>query len=89
MNFVKESRIAAAPEAVFRFHESHDALRLLIPPWERMAVVESDGSLQVGSKVVLGGRVGWFRLRWVAIHTEYDPPRLFADRQESGLFAYW
>lgn len=23
------------------------------------------------------------------MHTEYDPPHLFADRQESGPFAYW
>ena len=89
MHFVKESRIAAAPEAVFRFHESQDALRQLIPPWEKMAVVASDGSLRVGSRVVLGGRVGWFRVRWVAVHTECDPPHLFADRQESGPFASW
>ena len=24
-----------------------------------------------------------------AIHTEYDPPHLFADLQESGPFAWW
>ena len=28
-------------------------------------------------------------MQWVAVHTEYDPPHLFADRQESGPFAYW
>jgi hypothetical protein len=90
MNFVKESRIAAAPEVVFRFHESPGALRHLIPPWEKMEVVESSQSLRPGSKVVLKGTVlGFLPVRWVAVHTEYDPPRLFADRQESGPFAYW
>jgi ligand-binding SRPBCC domain-containing protein len=89
MHFVKESTIAAPPEVVFRFHESPDALRHLIPPWEKMKVVESSGSLKPGSKVVLQGHMGFIQIRWVAIHTEYDPPHLFADRQESGPFALW
>ena len=90
MRFVKESRIAAPPAAVFRFHESPGALRHLIPPWETMRVVESSGSIQPGSKVVLQGTVGGLlRVRWVAVHTEYQPPHLFADRQESGPFASW
>ena len=90
MKFVKECRIAAPPETVFRFHESPGALRHLIPPWEKMEVVESSGSLRPGSKVVLAGRIlGVVPVRWVAIHTEYQPPHLFADRQESGPFAFW
>lgn len=52
-------------------------------------MVESAGSLLPGSKVVLRGHVGPFPIQWVAIHTEYDPPHLFADRQESGPFAWW
>jgi hypothetical protein len=28
-------------------------------------------------------------VRWVAEHTEYDPPNLFADTQVSGPFASW
>lgn len=34
-------------------------------------------------------RLGPVPLRWVAEHTEYDPPHLFADRQVSGPFAKW
>ncbi len=74
---------------VFRFHESPDALLQLIPPWENMKPVESAGSLRPGSRVVLRGRLGFIPIQWIAIHTEYDPPHLFADRQESGPFAYW
>lgn len=87
--FVKECRIKAGPEVVFQFHESPDALRHLIPPWEKMTVAESSGSLRPGSKVVLRGRVGLLAVQWVAVHTEYEPPHLFADRQESGPFAWW
>jgi ligand-binding SRPBCC domain-containing protein len=87
--FVKESEINAPPEVVFRFHESPVALSLLIPPWENMSVAESSGSLRPGSKVVLRGRVGPIPVRWIAIHTEFDPPNMFADIQDSGPFAYW
>ncbi len=90
MKFVKETRISAAPETVFGFHESSGALQHLIPHWEKMEVVESSGSLRPGSKVVLAGRIlGVVPVRWVAIHTDYEPPHLFADRQESGPFAAW
>lgn len=88
-HYAKESRINASPEIVFRFHESPDALRHLIPPWENVTVAESTGSLKPGSKVVLRGRVCCLPVQWVAVHTEYDPPNLFADRQESGPFAWW
>src|SRR5262245_2164441 len=84
--YVKESRISAPPGVVFRFHESREALTRLIPPWEAMKIVESTGSLLPGSRVVLRGHLGPVPIRWVAVHTEYDPPHLFADRQESGPF---
>jgi ligand-binding SRPBCC domain-containing protein len=89
MNFVKESRIDAPPSAVFAFHERPGALRRLTPPWERVDVVEGGDSIQRGSRVVLRFRFGPLSMRWVAVHTEYEPPHLFADRQESGPFARW
>jgi len=89
MKFVKESRIAAAPDRVFAFHESAGALRRLTPPWEKVVVEEGGHSLRVGSRVVLRTRLGPIPLRWVAEHTEYAPPHLFADRQVSGPFASW
>ncbi len=89
VHYVKESRIAAPPEDVFRFHESPGALQQLTPPWESVEVVESDGSLKPGSRVVIKTRQGLISVRWVAVHTEYDPPHMFADRQESGPFAFW
>ena len=39
--------------------------------------------------MVIETRIGPFPMRWVAEHTEYDPPHLFADRQVSGPFARW
>jgi len=89
MRFVKESRIAAPPAAVFAFHEAPGALERLTPPWEKVQVVEQSGSIRPGSRVVMKTWIGPFPATWVAEHTEYDPPHLFADRQVSGPFARW
>jgi ligand-binding SRPBCC domain-containing protein len=89
MKFIKESRIAAPPEQVFAFHESEGALQQLTPPCEKLEVVEGGPSLKPGSRVVLRTKVGPVTLKWVAEHTEYDPPRFFADYQVSGPFASW
>jgi ligand-binding SRPBCC domain-containing protein len=87
--FVKETRIAASPEAVFQFHERPDALPLLIPPWEKVTVEVPPVSLAKGTQVVLVNRMGPLKLRWVAEHTAYDPPRMFMDVQKSGPFHKW
>ena len=87
--FVKETRIAASPEAVFQFHERPDALPLLIPPWEKVTVEVPPTSLAKGTQVILVNRMGPLKLRWVAEHTAYDPPRMFMDVQKSGPFHKW
>ena len=89
MTFVKESRIAAPPETVFAFHESPGALQHLIPPWEHVHVEQQADSIRPGARVVLVSKVGPVPMRWVAEHTEYEPPHRFADRQVSGPFARW
>lgn len=89
MHYEKLTRIAATPERVFAFHESPGALERLTPPWESVEVESGGGSLKPGSRVVLKTKLGPLSLRWVAEHTEYDPPRMFADRQVSGPFASW
>ncbi|GAA5507076.1 TIGR01777 family oxidoreductase [Novipirellula caenicola] len=73
----------------FAYHERPGALQRLTPPWEHVTVESSDVGLDVGNEVVLKTRFAGVPLRWVARHTEYDPPRHFADTQVSGPFACW
>ena len=89
MRFVKESRINATPARVFAFHESPGALERLTPPWESVRLVEGGDSLRPGSRVTIETKLGPLRLRWVAEHTEYEPGKMFADRQVSGPFSRW
>jgi ligand-binding SRPBCC domain-containing protein len=89
MRFEKQTRIAATPGAVFAFHESPGALQRLTPPWEQVRLIEGGGSIRPGARVVLSIPVGPFRTNWIAEHTEYEPGRMFADRQVQGPFASW
>lgn len=90
MLFVKESVIGAEPERVFAFHELPDALERLTPPWEGARVLRAAKSLRVGERAVVETRVlGLVKVRWVAEHTAYDPPRMFEDVQLSGPFRRW
>lgn len=90
MNFVKESVIEAKPERVFAFHELPDALARLTPPWESARIVQAAPNLRAGARTIVETRVlGLFKVRWKALHTAYDPPRMFEDVQVSGPFRSW
>ena len=89
MLFVHESVIEASRARVFAFHERPEALRLLIPPWERVEVVQPPSSLQPGTRVILKMKQGPFWITWVAEHTLYEKDVLFQDRMVRGPFARW
>jgi len=75
--------------AVFRWHARPGALRRLLPPFERVRILEEGAGIEVGARVVLLSYVGPLPRRWVARHTEYVEGRLFRDVQESGPFRKW
>lgn len=87
--FSKQSEILAPPDVVFAWHEKPGAVERLTPPWERAEMIQQATSLQVGARVIFKVYTGPFWQRWVAEHTEYEPPHLFADIQRQGPFAYW
>jgi ligand-binding SRPBCC domain-containing protein len=89
-HFVKESIIRAAPERVFAFHRLPDAFERLIPPWEKVKVLQKADISEIGSRTIIESRLfGFFKVKWVAEHTRYEPPRLFEDVQISGPFKKW
>ncbi|HSK70799.1 MAG TPA: SRPBCC family protein [Pyrinomonadaceae bacterium] len=90
MNFVKESIIKASPEKVFAFHHLPDAFERLVPPWEKVKVLQKADISKIGSRTILQTKLfGLFRVRWIAEHTRYEPPRMFEDVQISGPFKSW
>jgi ligand-binding SRPBCC domain-containing protein len=90
MLFVKESIIAASPECVFAFHESPDAFARLMPPWEKSRIIQAAPDLKPGARAVVETKLfGMWPVRWEALHTVYDPPRMFEDIQTRGPFRSW
>ncbi len=90
MRFVKESIIRASPERVFAFHELPDVFKRLMPPWEKSRIIERAPSLQPGARAIVETKLfGLFNARWEALHTAYDPPRMFEDVQVKGPFRKW
>ena len=87
--YVASSSLPVSVEEAFAYHDRPGALNRLIPPWESVEIERSDQSLAVGSRVVMKTKVFGVPFRWVAEHTEYDPPNLFTDTQISGPFAAW
>jgi ligand-binding SRPBCC domain-containing protein len=90
VKFTKESVIRATPERVFAFHELPDVMLRLLPPWESSRIVEAAPSLDVGSRAIIDTKLFRFiTVRWEALHTAYDPPRMFEDKQVKGPFRSW
>ena len=90
MQYVKETIIRAAPEKVFGFHLLPDAFERLVPPWEKVKIIQKADITKIGSRAIIESRLfGFFKVRWVAEHTRYEPPRMFEDVQISGPFKSW
>lgn len=87
--FVASTVLPVNAAEAFEYHDRPGALERLIPPWQSVQIESNDGSLKPGSTVVMKVNLGPKSVRWVAEHTEYAPPRLFADVQRSGPFAVW
>lgn len=82
--------IQAPVEAVFAFHELPDAIERLTPTTQDIRVIEKSGGIASGSFAKFSlPLLGPWRITWHAVHTAYEPNRLFVDEQQSGPFAYW
>lgn len=90
MEFVKETVIKATQEEVFAFHELPDAFEMLVPPWENAKIIQKADISKIGSRAIIETKIlGFIPQRWVAEHSNYDPPNMFEDIQISGPFRRW
>lgn len=93
-SFRRELDVDVAVDELFGWHARPGAFERLVPPFERIRLVEHacapDGStLGVGARVSIAVGLGPFALRWDALHTVCEPPHLFVDEQQRGPFARW
>ncbi|MBM4263400.1 MAG: SRPBCC family protein [Deltaproteobacteria bacterium] len=89
-HFSKTSLIAAPAQLVFGWHEAPEVFEKLTPPWEHVRIIErSAEGIKPGTQLTLEMRLGPLRRRWIAVHTAYEPGRMFRDEQLSGPFKIW
>jgi len=86
--FEQSTELPASAEAVFAWHARPGALERMVPPWEKVRVLERAGGLESG-RIVLEVPVGPLHRRWVAEHRVGGPGLEFTDRQVEGPFASW
>lgn len=89
MRFETRSKVGVTADELYAWHLRPGALERLLPPWERMEVIERSGPIAEGSRVKLRVKVGLIRLDWLALHYGFEPGRQFRDVQEKGPFARW
>jgi len=87
--FIARSVIRTNAEALFAFHELPDAFLRLLPPGEKIRVVQTAPSLEIGNRTIVDIRIGFLYVRFESLHTAYDPPHSFEDQQVRGPFRSW
>jgi len=87
--FVVRTEVNASAEELFAWHARPGAFERLVPPWERVRVIERTGRLEDGLRVVLEMRIGPVPVRWTAVHRDVVAGRQFVDEQEGGPFKTW
>lgn len=87
--FTHRSYIHAPAEFVFDWHTRPGAIERLTPPWQPMELVERQGGVEDGARVIFDMVFGPFRKRWVAEHRDFERGIHFRDVQVKGPFAHW
>lgn len=87
--FTAATALPVSAAEAFAWHARPGAFERLVPPWEKLRVLERDGGIENGSVVVLELRRGLLRRRWVARHHDVVPGVSFSDTMEKGPFAEW
>jgi uncharacterized protein len=85
--FKHQSVVPAPPEEVFAWHERPGALERLTPPWVDVRVLERDGGIQDGGRVVLEVRKGPVHVTGEIRHHGYVRGKEFHDEQVRGPLA--
>lgn len=88
-HFVKESRIQATAGELYDWHMQPDAFDKLVPPWQKVEVLERPEQLKEGAVLHMKVYLGPIPSRWIARHCDFVEGRQFVDEQVHGPFASW
>jgi ligand-binding SRPBCC domain-containing protein len=89
LSFEYSSVVPLPIETVWNFHAAEGALEKMIPKGAPVRVKHYDYPPGVASRAELEISILGFKALWIARHTVWEPPYLFADEQERGPFRSW
>ena len=82
--------LPVSADDAFKWHSRLGAFTRLLPPWERLRMIQAPTSLESGQIARFDVRLAPLVWRqWVAEHFNYHPPTSFSDRQVTGPFRTW
>jgi uncharacterized protein (TIGR01777 family) len=86
--FEWRSEMPVPAQEVYDYHARPGAFQRLAPPWQRLRVIEEQGTMEDGRLTFEVGR-GPAHLRWAAEMHGSREALQFMDRQVQGPFAAW
>ncbi len=87
--FKKTNDFNVSAKELFAWHARPGAFERLVPPWDKITVLERAGGIQDGGRLLMAVHQGPFRLPWEARHHGYQEGVQFCDTQVRGPFARW
>jgi uncharacterized protein len=76
-------------DELYAWHMQPGAFEKLVPPWQKLKVVDRPERLEEGAVVVLRVYLGPLGVTWRARHRDFIEARQFVDEQVGGPFGHW
>ena len=87
--FDKKRVMPASAQQLYDWHLRPGAFDELVPPWQRVEVLERPDRLTPGARLVMKVYLGPIGMRWEALHRDFEEGRRFVDEQVEGPFDHW
>jgi uncharacterized protein (TIGR01777 family) len=88
-SYVKKLKYDVSVESAFTYYERPDAFIRIMPPWDKIKILEQKGSIHDGDFLRFNIYKGPIFREWLAVLHGYEKNKHFCDIQEKGPFKYW
>jgi ligand-binding SRPBCC domain-containing protein len=87
--FDRKTEMPVSARDLYDWHMQPGGFERLLPPWQKVRVLQGPEVLEEGAKLVMKVYMGPIGVRWVALHRDFVEGRQFVDEQVCGPFAEW
>ena len=87
--FQKKSPMPVSAEELYAWHMAPGAFEKLVPPWQKVKVLEQPEELKEGAILLMKVYFGPVGVEWEALHRDFVEGRQFVDEQVRGPFGRW